>query len=380
MTRLPDFSMERWQSEWEHVVRYNLAESGVHPLSMNELIGPEDFESLLSTGLGYIQTDGTEALKQNIAGLYPGVTPENILVTTGSIEANFLSMWHLLEPNDSVLFMRPNFLQMEGLIQAFGARSHPFYLKEELDWGLDMEDLDRLKSLQNVRAIVVTDPNNPVGRGLPESQRFALEELANRFGAWLIVDEVYRGAEWEGESLPSWWGRYPKTIVTNGLSKAYGLPGLRVGWMVGPPGLIRSCWKAKDYTSITISSLSDRLAVRALEPERRAFLLERTKGIIRDNWRIFSAWMERQEGMFTCVPPLAGAIAFPRYHHLEDTTSSELAEYIRANQSVLICPGDFFGMDGFLRIGLGNPADEFMPALELLSQGMRHLKSGLSHP
>lgn len=365
--------MERWQSEWEHIVRYNLAESGVHPLSLSDLISPEDVESLLSTGLGYIQTDGTAALKRNIAGLYPGAEPENILVTTGSIEANFLLMWQLVGPDDTVLFMRPNFLQMEGLIQAFGERSQPFYLKEEIDWALDTQDLEGLMRLPNVKAVVVTDPNNPVGRVLPESQRRALERLADRFGAWLIVDEVYRGAEWDTETLPSWWGSYPRTVVTNGLSKAYGLPGLRVGWMVGPPELIRSCWKAKDYTTIAISALSDRMAVRALEPETRASLLARTKRIIRANWDIFADWLARQEDLFSCVPPQAGAIAFPRHLHPENASSSDVAEHLRMHQSLLVCPGDHFGMDGFLRIGLGSPSDEFIQALELLSQGMRQL-------
>ena len=173
MTDIPDFAMERWQSTWEHTVRYNLAESGVHPLSLAELTGPDEFESLLSTGMGYIQTNGTDALKLAIAGQYPGAEPDNILVTTGSIEANFLLMWKLLRPGDTVLCMRPNFLQIEGLIQAFGAQCSPFYLREELDWGLDTEHLNGLSDLRNVRAIVVTDPNNPVGRGLPESQRGA---------------------------------------------------------------------------------------------------------------------------------------------------------------------------------------------------------------
>jgi aspartate/methionine/tyrosine aminotransferase len=365
--RLPEFDMERWQSRWEHQVRFNLAESGVHPLRMHELIAPGEVEALEQTQLGYIQTDGTPELKACIASLYAGAGPENILITTGSAEANFLLLWHLLEPDDHVLFMRPNFLQMQGLTQAFGSRCTPFFLQEELGWQPDINQVADLISGET-KLIVITDPNNPTGSVLDGEHRKALLDLASRTGAWLLVDEVYRGAELRTPAPSSWWGEYPKTLITCGLSKAYGLPGLRVGWMIGPPEVIQACWSCKDYTSITISALSDRLAVLALRPEKRRELLARTRRIIQGNWDHLAAWMDRLGGLLTCVPPQAGAIAYPRYHG--EVPTLELARNIRERHSVLICPGEHFGLPGYLRLGLGNQPSYQEQALRLVEAGL----------
>jgi len=368
--RIPRFEMERWQSEWEHHVNFNLAESGVHPLCLSELVPAEERSALFETPLSYIQTDGTSGLKESIARIYPGAVPDDILVTTGSIEANFQLMWHLVEPGDRVLFMRPNFLQMQGLTEALGADCIPFYLNEP-DWTLDLDEISSLCA-QGVKLIVVTDPNNPVGSVLSLEQREGLVALASRHDAWLVVDEVYLGAELDGKTLPSWWGTYPRTIVTCGLSKAYGLPGLRVGWIVASPEIKKACWGGKDYTSISISALSDKLAVRALQPEKREALLSRTRAIIRANWDAFRIWMDGLDGLLTCVPPRAGAIAFPRYHL--DINSTLLTQRLMERKSVLLCPGDHFGLDGYVRFGLGDPNARFGKALEKVAEGLRLIK------
>jgi len=372
--KIPRFEMERWQSEWEHHVNFNLGESGVHPLSLSELVPADERNALFETQLAYLQTDGTFGLKESIARMYPGAAADNILVTTGSVEANFQIMWHLLEPGDRVLFMRPNFLQMQGLTEALGARCIPFYLKEP-GWTLDLDEVSSLCD-QGVKLIVVTDPNNPIGSILSLEQRKSLVDLAARSGAWLVVDEVYLGAELDGNTFPSWWGSYPRTIVTCGLSKAYGLPGLRVGWIVASPGIIKACWGGKDYTSICISALSDKLAVHALKPEKRAALLARTRDIIRTNWNALRAWMDGLDGLLTCVPPKAGAVAFPRYHL--DINSTLLTRKLMERKSVLLCPGDHFGLDGYVRFGLGDPNSRFGRALEEVAEGLRLIQDEIA--
>jgi aspartate/methionine/tyrosine aminotransferase len=368
--KIPEFRMERWQSRWEHRVRFNLGESGVHPLALGELIPDHEMEELGNTGLGYVQTDGTPELKSRIAALYPGSSPENILVTTGSVEANFLLLWHLIEPGSPVLFMRPNYLQIQGLIQAFGGRLSTFDLQERLGWGPDLDEIKALHG-RDFKLIVITDPNNPTGGILDPEHRQALVDLASACDAWLLVDEVYRGAELESPPPACWWGAYPKTIATGGLSKAYGLPGLRVGWLVGPPPLIEACWSAKDYTSIAISALSDRLAVLALDPVRRRSLLERARRIIGDNRAVLESWLKPWEGLLNCIPPRAGAIAFIRYSWTVNST--RLAEDLRRNQGVLLCPGDHFGMDQHLRVGLGNPSGELRNALAAVAAGLERI-------
>ena len=365
------FEMERWQSLWENVVDYNISESGVRPLLLEELADAEEINGILKTKLGYIQTDGIRELKELISSLYADAGPDNILVTSGSAEANFTLMWRLIEPGDEVVFMLPNFMQMGGLVKNFGGRIKPFYLKEDRDWNPDPEELKKIVT-KETKIIIVTNPNNPTGGQLNEESRKALLDLAEWADAWLISDEVYQGAEYDGRITPSFWGTYKKTFVTCGLSKAYGLPGLRVGWIVGPKDWVHDIWAYKDYTSIVISAVSDRLARIALAPQKRGQILERTRRIIRRNLAILTDWMEKQEGLFHCTYPKAGAIAFPKYHL--EMNATELATRIRDSKSVLLQPGDQLGMDHHIRFGLGEDEDHFKKALGLVAEGLNEIR------
>ena len=176
--------------------------------------------------------------------------------------------------------------------------------------------------------------------------------VAARHGAWILADEIYRGAELDGRETPSIWGRSDRAIVTSGLSKAYALPGLRIGWVVAPPPLIASLWSYHDYTTISPGALSDALARCALEPGRRTQILARTRHILNTNFPIIAEWLRSHGELFAFAPPDAGAIVYVRYRHAINST--ELVTRLRKEKSVLIVPGDHFGMDGYLRIGFGD--------------------------
>src|SRR5437667_157217 len=229
--------LERWQSTWENRVRYTLSESCVHPLSIQELLGLAGASAapLLDVRLGYSQSNGTDLLRGRIAALYEGVAPEQILVTTGSAEANFVVCWRLVEPGDRVTVMLPNYLQTWGLAQNFGAQVRGFALRAEAQWEPALEEV-RSAIAPGTKLVVVTNPHNPTGHVLSQEMRQAIVSRAAEVGAWLLADEVYQGAERDGATTPSFWGSYERVIVVNGLSKAYGLPGLRIGWVVAPPG------------------------------------------------------------------------------------------------------------------------------------------------
>jgi hypothetical protein len=358
-----NFEMERWQSLWEHKVDYNLSESGVHPFSFEEMMEFVDAKQLSDTLLGYIQTDGTLELKKQIAKIYPDADEENILVTTGSSEANLISIWSLIEPGMETLFMLPNFMQIYGLMKSFGAHMKTFFLKEEKDWQPDLKELKK-KVTKNTNIISVTNPNNPTGAQLSEKAQETIIDLARWSNAWLICDEVYQGAELDGKITPTFWNKYDKTLVCCGLSKSYGLSGLRVGWVVAPKKMIQNLWKYKDYTTISISALSDRLARAALNPDNRKKIFKRTRNIIKNNYDILESWMESQKGLFRCVPPKAGAISFPGY--AININASKLAETALREKSVLIQPGDHQKVDHHIRIGLGEKPENFEKALNRL--------------
>jgi aspartate/methionine/tyrosine aminotransferase len=351
--RLEPFAMERMQSTYENQVDFNLSESGVHPLRLGELVDdPASRDALLAEGLRYTQSNGTVPLRTSIAALYAGATPNHIQVTNGGSEANYITTWNLVEPGDDVVMMVPNYMQTWGLARAFGATVREWPLVNSGSrWGIDTDALAHVVS-PRTRLIIICNPNNPTGARIEADDLDRIAAIAARHGSWILSDEIYCGAERDGRETPTIWGRYDRAIVTSGLSKAYGLPGLRIGWAVGPPALIASLWSYHDYTTISPGALSDLLARRALEPARRARILARTRGILNQNFPIIAAWLDAHGGLFSYATPDAGAIVYARYHH--PINSTELVTRLRQEKSVLIVPGDHFGMDGYLRIGFGD--------------------------
>jgi aspartate/methionine/tyrosine aminotransferase len=358
--RVEPFLLERWQSEWEHRVAVNLAESGVLPMAVTDILDAEECRALLEQRLIYSQTNGTPELRAAVAALHPGAGEENVLVCTGSAEANHVCAWSLLETGDEVALMVPNFLQLQGTSRGFGATVLPWRLREESGWAPDLDEL-RDAVTPRTRLIVVCNPNNPTGAILSGQEMDAIVEIAARHGAWLLADEVYRGSEQEGAETPTFWGRYERALVTGGLSKAYGLPGLRIGWVVGPPGKIDELWGRRDYLTISPGTLSDAVARVVLRPDTRPRILARTRDILRANYPILDEWVRRRPGRLRLVPPRAGAIGFVGF--AARVASLSLAERIRDEQGVLVLPGEHLGMDGYLRVGFGYESETLREGL-----------------
>jgi aspartate/methionine/tyrosine aminotransferase len=366
--KLERFEMERMQSTYENLVEFNLSESGVRPLTPRELI--EDaagLEGLLDQPLVYSQSNGTIDLRRAIAAMYPGAGIDHVEVTNGGSEANFITTFNLIEPGDEVVMLVPNYMQTWGLSRAFGGVIREWPLVEDRAAGRWRVDVDALGGLVTAKTklIVICNPNNPTGARLTAADLDAIARVADRYGAWILSDEVYRGAELDGEETASMWSRSPRAVVTSGLSKAYGLPGLRIGWIVAPPALVAALWSYHDYVTIAPGALSDRLARVALAPERRARLFERTRGILRRNLPLIEQWLN-DAGGFEWIRPEAGAIVYVRYHH--PINSTVLVTRLREEKSVLIVPGDHFGMDGYLRLGFGEPPEYNRAGLDRLKE------------
>ena len=375
--KIETFEMMRMECVYENLVDYNLSESGVLPMKLSELLdGPGESENFLNLDIWYPESNGSLLLRERIAQFYPDCKPSNITVNNGGSEANFLSLWTLLEKGKRLACMVPNYMQAWGLGRVFAEGVDTFHLvlKEENGqkrWGLDVEGLRQVVT-QETNVILITNPNNPTGAVLTEDEMDVVVEVARSVGAWIIADEIYRGAEVEGEISPTFWGRYEKVVVTSGLSKAFGLPGLRIGWVVAPEELIEQIWIRHDYVTTTPGLFGERLAAIALEPMRLKAILARTRKIIQTNLPILNEWMNEYSHIFHYVPPVAGAVAYFEYDL--PISSTALFTKIREECSVLVAPGDQFGGEKGIRVGFGYDIQKTMKGLVKMGELIHKLE------
>ena len=365
--RFPIFELERVQSLYENTVEYNLTESGFHPFTLKELLTPEQLETVEHTVLGYGQTNGSVAIRERIAALYHDLGPDHILVTNGSSEANFVACHTLLEPGDQVVMMVPNYMQIWGIAETLGAKPVAFRLREENGWAPDLAELRRVVG-DRTRMIVVCNPSNPTGYTLTADEMAEIAAVADRVGAWIHSDEVYRGAELDGEETASFVGLAERVTATGGLSKAYALPGLRLGWLVGPQESIATSWAYHDYTSITAGILSHVIGEMALSPALRSVILERNRKLLRDHLEHTIGWVESLKPHLRFNPPEAGGMAFMGYDF--PINSTELADWLRVEHGVFILAGDTYGMDGYFRIGIGAETSTLTTGLERIREAL----------
>jgi aspartate/methionine/tyrosine aminotransferase len=357
------------QSTWENIVQYDMSESGVRPLTLRELIEMGfDLDEFLDTPLGYSQSNGTIELRERIAALYPGATIDHVEVTNGTSEANYLLVLSLLGPGAALAMELPNYMQMPGSARSVGADVRTFTLQQDAGWEPDWEAVERAVT-PGTPLLYLSNPNNPTGSVLSDEAMRRIVDRCDRTGTWLLADEVYLGAEIERPRTKSFWGLSERAIVTSGLSKAYGIPGVRIGWIVGPPEVIAQCWTQHDYLTIGPNKMSDRIARVAVEPQNREKCYERTRAILRHNLPIAREWVGSFGGRLTWREPQAGAIGLVRYD--ADIPSIDIADRVRVNQSTLVVPGSHVGLEGYLRIWLGGRE-------EFLREGLRRIGAELT--
>ena len=364
--KIEPFVLERWMTAHELTATHDIAESGILPLSTNDLISfevPEErealLEKLLETPLGYSDASGSLELKTTLAGTYRDCGPENILVTTGAIEANFLLFNVLLEPGDHVVAVNPAYQQLNSVPRAVGADVSLWRIGPE-GYRYDLDELERLIT-PRTRLIVVNTPHNPTGAMLDEEELGRVYDLAESAGARLLCDEAYRWLEVPGGDpfAPPAFDYGPSAISVGTVSKPFGLPGLRIGWMAAPPEIVTACWSMRDYVSLSPGKLSDALAILAFKHRDR--IVERNRKIIGQNLEATNRFVEERSDFLSWTAPRGGLLALLRYEL--DVPSLELADRLSEDHGVMLAPGSAFGFEHHLRIGIGQDPTVFAEGL-----------------
>jgi len=376
--KIEDFALERWLTRHELHVKYDIAESGILPLKLNDLLAfesPDDrtaiLEHLLNLPLGYNEAVGTRELRTMIASTYDGIDPDNILVTTGAIEANFLLFNVLLDAGDHVIAPYPAYQQLYSVPKAIGCDVSLWKITPENDFCYDLNVLKNLVK-PKTRLIIVNTPHNPTGAMLSKNELQQVYSLAESVGAMVLCDEAYR---WltipDGESFaPPMCTLGSHGISVGTISKTFGLPGLRLGWMVAPKEIVTKCWAMRDYVSLSPGKLNDAIAILAFK--HREKIIGRNNTIINANLESANRWVASHADILSWKPPRGGLLALLKYQL--DISSLELADKLATEYSVMLAPGSSFGYENYLRIGIGQNPSIFKSGLEAASRCLLNIK------
>jgi aspartate/methionine/tyrosine aminotransferase len=352
--RIADFKLERYFAKWEFEAPYLLCSSDLEGWRMSDLLALADAdarERWERLSLGYTESAGLPALREAVAGLYPGVRPGEVLCFAGAQDALFVLLNVLLGPGDHAVVTWPGYQSLYEVARATGADVTLLKLHEEAAWRLDVEELERALRPET-RVVVVNFPHNPTG-ALPDGEAWRrLLALAEARGVYVLSDEVYRYLEYDPrDTLPGAVELSARGVSVGVMSKAFGLAGLRVGWVASrDAGLLARCAAFKDYTSLCNSAPSEVLALIALRARER--VLARGRTLLAGNLALLDDFFARRAEHFTWVRPRAGSVAFPR---LNGSVASEVfCQKLVEQEGVLLLPGSVYDFPGnHFRLGFG---------------------------
>ncbi len=352
--RIREFQLERYFAKYEFHVKYMLSPSDCEPLGLAELLGMADREcrALWDTlRLSYTEPYGHPALLAEIAGLYRHLSGE-MVVTAAPEEAILLSFTALLEPGDHVVAVAPAYQSLHELPKALGCEVTPWFLRvRDGRWTLDTDELQRLFRPET-KVLVLNFPHNPTGF-LPTAEEFmtVLDQAARR-GVFVLSDEMYRGLEHRtADTLPAACDFLPRAASLSGLSKAFALPGLRLGWLCSQDrAFLQRVAALKDYTTICMNAPGEILGIIALR--NAAWILERSRSLVAGNLRLTEAVFGRHPESLFWVPPLGGSTAFPKFH--EEIPVPEFCRRVVEERNLMVLPDTVFDVGwNHIRIGLG---------------------------
>jgi aspartate/methionine/tyrosine aminotransferase len=349
---LPPFKLERYFAKYEFNTEYLLCSSDCEAMSLAELLTLEEgaAEKFQNVWLGYTESLGSPALREEIARIYKTIQADEVLVHSGAEEAIFLFMLAALQPGDHVIVHAPHYQSLSEVAKSLGCDVSLWLAREENNWALDIHELRKLLR-SKTKAIIVNTPHNPTGYLMSRKDYEILHGFANEYSLILFCDEVYRESEYDPSlRLPAACDMGAYAVSLGVTSKTYGLAGLRIGWIATKNRKIYERMAAlKDYTTICNAAPSEFLAEVAIRQRHK--LIERNTGIIKSNLAVMYDFFSRHADLFSWVPPQAGSMAFPKLLRGE---VAEFCDTVVRNAGVLLLPGTLYDDHGnHFRVGLG---------------------------
>ena len=363
------FKVEEWMNEYEKYSLFDLGNTTVQNLSLDELfeIAQENkqnyLDNICSQKLGYGYIKGYPKLKEGISKLYKTLSQDDIIPTIGAAGANHLVFYSLVEPTDRVISVIPTYQQLYSIPQSFGADVQYLHLTQENKFLPDINELKELVT-SNTKLICLNNPNNPTGSLIPEKKLLEIIEIAKSVNAYILSDEVYRGLNQTDKYTPSVADLYEKGISVCSMSKVFSLAGLRLGWIASKnKDVIESCIHHREYNMISCSIIDECIAALALQNADK--IIKRNKKIIRECLSILDDWVQTQKH-FSYIKPQAGTTALIYYDF--DMTSKELCDKLAKEKGVFLTPGFCFETEHCFRVGYCKNPEELKNGLQKISE------------
>ena len=367
--KIKPFAVEEWMNAWEVGAKYNIAETCVDSISMNELFEltgedkTEFLNRLCARRLSYGDIEGLPEFRKGVCGLYKTLNIENIVPTHGASGANHHVFYSLISPGDRVVSIMPTYQQLYSIPESYGADVQILHLSKENNYLPDLEKMRRLVTPET-KMICINNPNNPTGALMSEQLLREIVEIARSADAWILCDEVYRHLSQEDDWCPSIVDLYEKGISVSSMSKVFSLAGLRLGWIATHDmSVVKSCLSHRDYNLVSCGVFDEMLAAAALK--HRDKLLERSRKIVRENLQILDDWVS-SEPHVSYVKPKAGTTALV-YYDL-DIPSYEFCEEMYKKTGAFVTPGDCFEVPHSMRIGYAYGKQDLIDGLKAISE------------
>jgi len=373
--QIKPFAVEQWMNAYEEGARFNIAETCVDSVSLDELFAltGEDRDAFLhafsARRLTYGAIEGAPAFKEGVCKLYKTLSPEHIVPTHGAAGANHHVFYSLLEPGDRVVSIMPTYQQLYSIPASFGADVQLLHLRQEDNYLPDLEELRRLVT-PGTKMICINNPNNPTGALMSTELLQKIVEIARGVGAYILCDEVYRHLTQTDEWCASIADLYEKGISVSSMSKVFSLAGLRLGWIATRDmEVVRACLTHRDYDLVSCGMFDEAVAAVALAHSEA--LLARNRAIVRENLAILDAWV-RSEPALTYTKPMAGTTALVYYDY--DIPSYEFCERMYHETGAFVTPGDCFEQPHSVRVGYANDTQVLKDGLKAFSAFLRTLE------